>query len=30
MRLERIYARFFRALNYDYIRRFSGGYDPDP
>ena len=30
MRLETIYARFFRSLNYDYIRRFSGGYTPDP
>lgn len=30
MRLETIYARFFRSLNYDYIRRFSDGYTPDP
>lgn len=30
MRLETIYARFFRSLNYDYVRRFSGGYTPDP
>lgn len=30
MRLETIYARFFRSLNYDYIRRFSDGYTRDP
>lgn len=30
MRLETIYARFFRSLNYDYIRRFSDGYTQDP
>lgn len=30
MRLETIYARFFRSLNYDYIRRFSDGYVADP
>ena len=30
MRLETIYTRFFRSLNYDYIRRFSDGYAADP
>lgn len=30
MRLETIYSRFFRSLNYDYIRRFSDGYAADP
>lgn len=30
MRLETIYSRFFRSLNYDYIRRFSEGYAADP
>lgn len=30
MRLESIYARFFRSLNYDYIRQSSPDYTPDP
>ncbi|STZ72591.1 Predicted ATPase [Mycolicibacterium fortuitum] len=30
MRLCAIYARFFRSLNYDYIRASSETYEPDP
>lgn len=30
MRLDTIYARFFRSLNFDYIRLSSPGYEPDP
>lgn len=30
MRLHATYARFFRSLNYDYVRASSDNYDPDP
>lgn len=30
MRLEHVYARFFRSLNYDYLRKAHDGYSPDP
>ncbi|MCF6391184.1 AAA family ATPase [Mycobacterium sp. MBM] len=30
MRLHATYARFFRSLNYDYIRASSDTYNPDP
>lgn len=30
MRLNATYARFFRSLNYDYIRASSETYEPDP
>jgi predicted ATPase len=30
MRLNSVYARFYRSLNYDFIRASSEGYVPDP
>lgn len=30
MELDSIYARFFRSLNFDYIRLSSPAYAPDP
>ena len=30
MKLDSIYARFFRSLNFDYIRMTSPGYEADP
>ena len=30
IKLETVYARFFRSLNYDYIRRFDTNYEADP
>lgn len=30
MRLHAVYARFYRSLNYDFIRASSEGYEPDP
>lgn len=30
MRLETIYVRFFRSLNYDYLRKARSDYAPDP
>jgi len=30
MRLHSIYARFYRSLNYDFIRASGDGYQPDP
>jgi predicted ATPase len=30
MRVEKAYARFFRSLNYDYLRKADRGYQPDP
>lgn len=28
--LDAVYARFFRSLNHDYLRKTSNGYKPDP
>lgn len=30
MRLHSVYARFYRSLNYDYIRASAENYEPDP
>lgn len=30
MKLDSVYARFFRSLNYDYIRQSAPDYTPDP
>jgi energy-coupling factor transporter ATP-binding protein EcfA2 len=30
MHVDRVYARFFRSLNYDYLRKTASGYRPDP
>lgn len=30
MRLSVVYARFFRSLNYDYIKKTRAGYTPAP
>lgn len=30
MQLDIVYARFFRSLNHDYIRKSAPGYAPDP
>lgn len=30
MRLHSVYARFYRSLNYDYIRASNPNYEPDP
>jgi predicted ATPase len=30
MVLETVYVRFFRSLNFDYLRKASEGYEPDP
>ena len=30
MKLTAIYARFFRSLNYDYVRLSNPNYSPDP
>lgn len=30
MRVAAIYARFYRAFNYDYLRKAHEGFDPDP
>lgn len=30
MRIETVYARFFRSLNYDYLRKSDERYEPDP
>lgn len=30
MRLRKIYARFYRSLNYDYLRASHDSYEPDP
>lgn len=30
MRLHSLYARFYRSLNYDFIRASGDGYEPDP
>ena len=30
MQLQSIYVRFYRSLNYDFIRSSDGRYEPDP
>jgi predicted ATPase len=30
VRLETVYARFYRSLNFDYLRKSDPGYEPDP